>query len=407
MSRQTIIIIAVVFFLLVLGIVGIYYLQTNKTTTPGTSGSRFDFFPFGQGPNIFSSDTSSTQGSSTTEETSFSSVQKLRQLTSVPVAGFLPLKDSQEYQVLYMERATGHVYSVSVSSGEAKRISNTTIPKVQSALWLPGGSGAVLQYLDTDEESIVTFSGAIATGTTERELAGTFLPRNILSVTLSPGGTLAYVLENGEGGDVTTSQPNGAKKTLLFSSPLKEWLVSWPATSTIMLSSKPSGETPGFLYFINTTSKTLTSVLGNVPGLTAIANRSLSRVVFAESGYGGISLKNLNTKTKEIAALPLNTLPLEKCAWSTLSDTVLFCAVPAEIPEGTYPDLWYQGSVSFVDNLWKIELDSGNSTLLGILSDQSNTTIDVVDPSISPDDRYVFFKNKNDGTLWSLELGSE
>ncbi|OGG44326.1 hypothetical protein A2841_04095 [Candidatus Kaiserbacteria bacterium RIFCSPHIGHO2_01_FULL_48_10] len=402
-TRKIFFIVIALFLLLMLGIAWFYISRSQETgvTPNGTSGIFGNLFPFGQGPAEIPGSGQSTDGSGGEGGSASGVSQKLRQLTSAAVAGAVVFTDANgKYRVRYVEKALGHVYEAFEGSNIPERLSNTTVPKVQEALLFSNSTSTILRYLNADEEGITTFSGVINGG----ELIGSFLPQNIRGIASSPTGELAYIIGNGAGVDLVTTLPNGSSKTVVISLPTTEWRVMWPSTNTLTLTTKPSGESSGFMYSLFRSTKTLTPMLGNIRGLTGTANQSLSRVVFAESGEDTITLGQLIIKTGDISTLPLNTLPADKCVWSTLSDTVIFCAVPAEIPPGLYPDAWYQGLVSFADNIWEIDLESGNATLLGILEDGSGAPIDVIEPFISEGDRHFFFKNKKDSTLWSLQL---
>ena len=99
--------------------------------------------------------------------------------------------------------------------------------------------------------------------------------------------------------------------------------------------------------------------------------------------------------------LPLATLARDKCIWDR-SDTLLLCAVPSDLPPALYPDAWYQGTVSFTDSLWQLDLESGNATLIDLLDIPLG--LDVEKPFQDSKGDFFFFTNKKDGTLWALRL---
>jgi hypothetical protein len=92
----------------------------------------------------------------------------------------------------------------------------------------------------------------------------------------------------------------------------------------------------------------------------------------------------------------------EKCVWSSLNKYVAYCAVPSNVPIGNYPDDWYQGNVSFVDNIYKIDLSLPSMQLLYSLPTDQN--IDATSPSLDQKENYIFFTNKNDYSLWGLKI---
>ena len=103
-------------------------------------------------------------------------------------------------------------------------------------------------------------------------------------------------------------------------------------------------------------------------------------------------------------ALPLQTFPAEQCVWSIATSTLLYCASPSDLPNAAYPDAWYQGAAVLSDDLWLADTLSGAVILVALLEETAGIAIDVIDPFLSSDERYLFFRNKNDSTLWSLKL---
>ncbi|NIS22997.1 hypothetical protein GWO43_02895, partial [candidate division KSB1 bacterium] len=79
-----------------------------------------------------------------------------------------------------------------------------------------------------------------------------------------------------------------------------------------------------------------------------------------------------------------------------------------ELPRNAlYPDDWYQGTVSFADDLWRIDAANGNTERVAQLVGADGVGIDAVDPLLGPDERMLFFINKKDGTPWRVLLERE
>ena len=72
---------------------------------------------------------------------------------------------------------------------------------------------------------------------------------------------------------------------------------------------------------------------------------------------------------------------------------------------GLYPDSWYQGEISFFDQLWRIDVKTGNTSML---ADPGNTIgaeeIDGIKLALDEGENYLFFVNKKNSILWELEL---
>ena len=332
--------------------------------------------------------------------------QKLRLISSLPVAGATLFDKNAQTFIRYVERAEGHVYEALASDNKPPyRISNTTIPKIYEAYWVQNGQGVILRYLKGTD--IQTFYAALKQGTTTGEQAlsdGTFLPNNISTLVVSPAQDKVFYLLPREGGVVgVRSNPNGTQKTQLFSSFATEWLTSWQKDRSISLFTKPSSEASGFLYTLNTNNSALERVLGGIRGLTALSSPGGDLILLSRVAGDGLTLTLFDSKTQTYSAVGKNTLP-EKCVWSKTDSVVLYCAVPDYLPSGNYPDVWYQGIVSFADNLWKINTETGATNRILAPQSVANTTMDITNLVLSAKEDYLLFANKKDLSLWLLKL---
>ncbi len=328
---------------------------------------------------------------------------KLRQLAAQPIAGFT-LTKATSTTVRYLERATGHIYDIGPAEAKARRISNTTIPRVYEAVFLDGGNSVLIRYLGDDNTTIETY-GATVPKTEGGELKGLFLPQNIADLSASPDGKKFFYLTSFGGGAVGfTAAASGSSRQQVFTSLLTEWLSFWAGEKIITLTTKPSGGVPGYLYKLDPINKSFEKIFGGVPGLTTLSSPDGKFVFYSVSGETGLSSGLYDTKNKTVVAQSVATIS-DKCVWAKESDK-LYCGVPEQLPQVKYPDTWYQGRVLFSDRLWSINPLNGDSDLIGELRTLSGRNIDVVKPALSSDGKYIFFVNKKDQSLWSLELGN-
>ena len=129
------------------------------------------------------------------------------------------------------------------------------------------------------------------------------------------------------------------------------------------------------------------------------------KILYSKTGSNGkgiglyLSPKNGSTETN----LGLYTL-IEKCAWS-LDNRTIFCAIPKNISQdNVFPDDFYKGSFVSDDDFWKINLESNEKTVLLEEWEKGYATYDATDLFLSPLENYLFFVNKRDGLLYSIEL---
>jgi hypothetical protein len=327
--------------------------------------------------------------------------------------------------VRYVDRGTGHIYDIDLASGAVVQVTATTISPVYQAIWASTGQSVVLRYLASDEVTVKSYSATLgmpnfaatmsgsanpstASSTTPTSaspgaLMGSFLPDDIDAIAYSPAGTKIFytnLVNSREEGVVANT--DGTKKLQIFDSPTSEWSLAWPATSETAVTTKPSYIAPGYLYFINATTGNKQKILGNINGLTDLVNPGATEIAYTDNTN---NLSIYTVKSGQSITTGLATLP-EKCVWSQKNISVLYCAVPATIPAGNYPDDWYQGLVSFTDSIYKIDTATGATTLISDLSAQYGKNIDGINLVLDKNEDHLIFMNKKDYSLWGLSIGT-
>ena len=416
MSKQSAIILILVVFLGALGALIYFYFSFSNSSavqTPIQLTTTDTYNPFGTVSKATTSNPTVTSSTSPAINNATLPKDKLRQISTDPESGFSIIDNPQTKQtdIHYILRANANIYEAYTDSLETKRLSITTIPKIYESLWFPDGQNLILRYLRDNTENIESFSVKINPATTtlnefEGGIDGSFLPENITDLAINPLGDKIFYLTNSSGGaSGYVSKPNGLNKKLLFTSSLTEWNISWPKEGTITFNTKPSANIAGYLYFLNSTTGDLNQILGGINGLTTKTNRVATEVLYSDSIRNTPRLYLFNIKSGESKLLPWNTLP-EKCIWSNVDDKIIYCAVPKAFPVGDYPDAWYQGLVNFTDDIWMVNTDTMVSTLIFDINKQTNNRLDATNLQLDKNDNYLFFTNKTDLTLWSLNLKS-
>ena len=414
MSKKAAYIIIVAFILLLAGSFLAFYFYSNRGTggniVPNGDGNIFPAGSLGvQNPpeSAVAPETSPTEPTGSGIETSR---VDLKELSKRPSAGSVAIAASNERGVLvrFVEKGTGNVYEVGPETSEETRLSNTTIPRIAEVIWKKDGTHLVARYVkDADNEVIQSYYatlGASADGQTTGELSGSYLTENIKAVSTNPEQDKLFYIVNHSGGTTgIIADFDGSKKTQIFDSPLREWLVEWPSAQTVTLTTKPSASIPGFMFLLNTKNGTLTRAVSGIRGLTTLTSPDASMVLYSENTRDGLSLKTYSFKKATSETLSITTLP-EKCVWSKNDSTSVYCSVPTYLGEGTYPDGWYQGVSSFSDDIWKIDASSGVADLVAEPKKLVGRDIDGTNLFLSPKEDFLFFTNKFDSRVWSLRL---
>jgi hypothetical protein len=349
--------------------------------------------------------TNSSTTATTTNPSTSSGQVKTTKKTAKPVA---PLTEFA-LALRYVARATGNIYETFADNVQEGKFTTTIIPKVYDAYFGNSGNSVLMRYLQTDTgKNIETFVGNLpkeylgADTIANNDIKGTLLPENVESVSVSPDTSNVFYLFNTGSGDMigTTMNFLSNKKVQIFDSPFTEWSGWWGSTKTISLTTKPASTIPGYVYQMDQNGKNFIEVLGDVNGLTTLASPDGKLILY---GDNNLNLSVYNTSTNTSMALGVKTLP-EKCTWNNSGSTV-YCAVPRSIPDGQYPDTWYQGEASFSDILWKIDATTGNTDMLvDPLTVSGGEDVDGIKLAVDSGENYLFFVNKKDSYLWEFNL---
>lgn len=407
MSKKLIISISIIFIVFVAGISFWYISSNKKTQNTNTNGN---ILPFGQGGDTNTNiDNNTSNGQEQTNIQGTNQKINLNQISKDPVAGAVVFDRGGKTFVRFVERATGNIIETDMDTLTQTRISNTTIPKVDQAFWKKDGSAVVLRYLKDDSDSIqnlfvdIKFPKQTATTTPDSSFAkleATILDGNIEELTVN-NDKLIYVTKSGS---VMLSDMDGKNPKEVFNTPFKEWVVSLLNNDIVSLTTKASSNVPGFLYFVNTKTKTFNKILGNVLGLTTLSSKDGTNTLYSKNSNSGLLLMLKNNKTGSDTESNPKTIP-EKCIWSEKESYTLFCATPIDQNfSKTVLDDWYQGKISFVDNFISTNIYTGTVDLLLDPKKASSLDIDAINLSLSPEENYLIFMNKKDLSLWELKL---
>lgn len=408
--------------LLFAGFLGFYFYinrGSGRPTPPASPATPPNLFPFPDGATPPGSRPPPSGGPGT--EGGRGELPKLRQISSEPVAGAAAISEKELTRIRYVERRTSaRIFETTSVSSKKTAIASTNIPKViYGGYWTGAGEGVVLQYLKDDEEIIESFyARLVAPEKTDpsdqtretsapreaMELEGVFLPSRLSALAVSPKKDRIFYLLATEGGSVgTISRPDGTKKVEVWNSPAKHWLAAWPKEDILALTTKPGSFSEGFLFFLNTRAGSVTKILGGVEGLLTLPSADAKLVLYSGAVGGSLYAKLLNADSLKEFEFPVSTLA-DKCLWSQKKVTVVYCAVPTSAPTALYPDDWYQGKVSFDDELVKIDTTTGETTTILKPEAATKETMDITNMSLDGQEKILLFQNKKDLSLWALTL---
>jgi hypothetical protein len=417
MNTKTKIIFISTFIIVLLASIGIY-LWINRSTVNenGTSPWYQSFNPFGTGENteILRDDAGNIidENGDIVKNPEITN-SKFHQITDFAVSGasFFEetrtiestegsldgenLKTSEQAPTIrFVERKNGHIYKMFLDTKIKEKISNSTIPNIYEAKF--GGNGSTVLYRYLSEDNIInSFIAKMG------EISGEFLPQNISDASISTDkDKLFYLTESNDGVVGTIETLNTGAKSFVFNHPFTEWLSDWDSKQNIYLTTKSSYKSKGSIFILNPIKKTLSKIFGGVDGLTTLISPDGKNILYSYTSKEGPKLGVFNIKehtTKDLDTYGLS----EKCIWSN-DNIFIYCGIPSTIDSNEYPDLWYQGISSFDDFFVNINTISGERYTIG--DSTKEKPLDATSLFLDKEEKSLFFINKKDSNLWSLEI---
>lgn len=419
MKRALQIIIAI----LIIGLIGVavwwfFFIKTPVTSTPGDDTNNPGFSPFGNNNNHGTNPGNTKPGQGTSTSTTVSApIPTLRLLSTTPVGGYGVTTTPTTTIVRWIDRGRGSIREAKEDSLDVNTLSNTLLPKIYQSQWsknldsfigstLYDGSGRLhTMYTEIKSQVVASSTDSNSANVSMYELKGQNLPDEVAAYAISPkkDRVFFFSVQNGHGLGYI-SAVTGGTLTQIFDTPVTEVNVEWPEENTIAITTKGSASQNGYLYFVNPKSGIWKRILGPIPGMSASVSHDAKYVIVSTPGSNETIQTAVFTVASSTGTNAIIQTLADKCTWGNFYKNLVYCAVPSSPVRGIYPDDWYMGTVSFSDKIWQINAITGEVHVVSDIIDQSDRLIDGFNLGIDAKDNYLIFMNKNDLSLWSLDL---
>lgn len=413
MIKKVIIIILIILIIVSLGVIGyIVFSQSgiSSLTNLWPSGAKprteappvpENFFPIGTTtyPSGFTNNPSTPNQPQDTTTNQPETTTDRPNLAGVSALGLTLAGDVENERVLFVDKSNGNIYEITAQN-DLSRLTSQTLNNIQEVFWGKDKMGERLITKFYQFNQSITLSGLVdsATGTELGSLKNQALGTNISAIAISPDRAKFFTLEAGGGGVIGyVNDWTGKNKKKVWSFPYGDWQATWPKNDIISLTTTPSARSSGYLYFLNLTTGSFSKIISGVNGLTTSVSPDASKVIYSRNNLGLIDLFLYETATKKTSLAGLKTLP-EKCFWQ--NSDIIYCAVPKTITTGQYPDNWYQGKISFSDDIWKIDLKQKITVLVVPIKE----SLDLVNLVVAPKRGWIYAINKTDNSIQSFSL---
>ena len=399
------------FLYILLGIVivggiafGAWWYLFTPTPPAQTTGTGF-----GSGAPVVQVTPTGQSTSGTQAPNSTASVQqKVFRVGNGPIVGATVVQYTRPTTTVarYVQQNNGHVFDLVLDSSGAlpKAISNTTIPGVARALWTKKGEGVILQYLDGNTVKTVSLSFPPQQSTSTAAVGIKFLPDGIADIVVSPsGGSVAYLLRTQTGMRGYIAGADGSASRELFTLPLKEVSITWPAESRILAYSKPMVGVPGVAFSITTSAGAVVPLL-HASGLSVAADPAYTYLLYQTSAGTSPSTYVRTLSTGGNTGLSFDPAP-ERCVWGSMATTTLYCATSLQYVPPNYQTAWHLGTADAPEAIIAYTFPGGRSTIVTSPGSDEGGVASTIDTlSVDASGKYILFVRRGDRSLWGVRL---
>ncbi len=331
---------------------------------------------------------------------------KLQQITTVPIAGFNIVKDSDlgRNLIYYIRAGTGNVfYSDPNNNNFDNKLSNTTVKNTYGGTISNNGKYVAIQAKQNSTRELLI--GKIST--TTKSINFTLVAKGVTQVYAISDNDFVYTVKGNNGFMVRYYYPVSGTSETLVNVPFREAAVNFSNIKNIKdnyyIYTKASKYLDGVVYEVsNIDYKKRLPFSGQ--GLSAVGNKRF--VIYSKFDNKDNFYKSFiyDSKTKRVSDLNFSVLP-EKCI--TIKNE-LVCATSLNQNSANLPDSWYKGLESFSDKIISIGYENG-VVIKNLLSPYEITgqKLDITNLTTDEDNRYLLFMDKKRNVLWQYNLGNE
>lgn len=368
--------------------------KTNRTQKEGIIGKIFGLPTPSDTETDTETDTESNVMISQTEEQETTvkpedlAEEEFLRLTDFPVVGLTVGAD--EKKLFFYKKNGGDFISLDFNGFNKETLSEITIVGITKVIWSPQKDRAAVFYIDQD-----TLKGFIHIGTSSVAV----LPKNLKSFSWSPiGNSLTYLISEDDEAQLITANSSARNQRIIFRTPLTDAQITWASPNTIAFNTLPSAVAPGYIFTFSPKTGVFKKIIGPLRGLMSLWSPSGSKVLISHISNGlkpKLELRDANGKS--IFEINISTIA-KKCIWT--SENIIYCAVPSELGNRTvWPDDYLSGEINTSDKLIRIDLENKEYEIVF-----ESRGFDMSELNVSKDDKYLFFVNRKDGSVWRLKL---
>jgi hypothetical protein len=305
---------------------------------------------------------------------------------------------SKENKIIrYLCKTEGNIYQIDTKT-KTEDLSTSFTPNLIKILWSPNGYHLINVFKEEGSGIINKYSYNLIT-TENIKLGG-----NLKYVTWSPDGekiAYHYYDPKTENGFISIADPDGKNWQNLTPVSSTDFKVEWPLKDKISFTAltPPNTVTSDFNIINPETGESPKPILQNKYGLGTLWSPSGTKLLFSSAAAsGGVPRLYVLNEALEQKALNVESLA-EKCVWSK-TEKIIYCAVPNNNLSGiNLPQDWYSTNFIGQDIFIQVNIETGEKKRI---SEEEN--YDATNLSLSPEEDYLYFINKESRFLYELRL---
>jgi hypothetical protein len=338
-----------------------------------------------------------------------------RILSKTPVGGYTASSTASSTIIRWIDRGRGNIYQTEIGTEDIMTISNTVVPKIINSVW-NNRSDAFISSIIGENDVVSTVytelrkKRVLASSTEETlyEIKGQNLNKDVITYTASPKRDKILIVYKETNGDSVgyTSTFDGQKTTRVFTTPMNQINIEWPEENTITITTKANSSQNGYMYNINTKTGVWKKVIGPLKGLntkTSVGGKYTLYSYTDSQGRVRVDILDINKNTTN--NLYVSTFA-DKCVWGRFYTEVVYCGTPIKLDDLKYPEDWYIGKTEFADEIWQINAKTNDIKSVFKPVSQARKLVDAYNMFIDSKDNILLFNNKNDNSLWLVDLVS-
>lgn len=327
--------------------------------------------------------------------------KSLQVVIDAPVISPFTTSNASGNFIFYIDKNTGSLQKINLSTKKKELLINAPFISPMAAIWKKDGTAVIVKEFQSQEPTFQLISLAPQKDPVPIKKGVRYILWD------ESENNIIYTYQDSSGKvSINRALPDGSEwkeLSAILSPALFIQLI--PKSPLIAFWNKPANTQIGEMKTLNISTKEIRTLFSGKYGANYLWSPNGEKILMSwspEKNTSRITLSVMDKNGGNYTDLKFPTI-VEKCVW--LKDNItLYCALPGSLNSNAImPDDFYASSSFTQDTFWKINTETGKSDRLISLEDMPGS-FDAVQFLVSPDESELFFINRKDQKLYSIEL---